>query len=205
VAERLRPLLPLLRATAADSVPTIRGLDAIALRPGYGNDLVELLRRAAPLSRAAIGLGVPDCDGDPSEDFGEAADDDFRQGALGEATCALANSLPVLSHLRAYSPDLVGWFDDFGTSGAIDANGGIGRIAGTFNAFSIAADNGLPELLSPVDPADLFGTGGSGALVDLGNLRRCPGANERDPGDGSTPFSDGGDLNCDPGQVATGP
>ena len=53
VAERLRPLLPLLRATAADSVPTIRGLDAIAVaaRPGQRS------RRAAAADDAALAGG----------------------------------------------------------------------------------------------------------------------------------------------------
>jgi hypothetical protein len=39
----------------------------------------------------------------------------------------------------------------------------------------------------------------------MGNHQRCPGSLERDPGDGSTPFTDGGTLNCDPTQVPTGP
>ena len=33
--------------------------------------------------------------------------------------------------LRAYSPELTGWFDDFGHSGFPDAFGGIGRISTT--------------------------------------------------------------------------
>lgn len=205
VAERLGPFFSLLRTASADAVPTLRDLDAIVRRPGQRNDLVELVRATVPLSRIAVGTGRPDCGENPSQDFDEAADDDFRQGALGEATCALRNSLPVLSHFRAYTPELIGWFDDFATSGAIDANGGIGRIAGTFNVFSLAVSNGLPELLSPVDPADVYGTGGANPLVDIGNLSRCPGANERDPGDGSVPYTEGGTLNCDRTQVATGP
>jgi hypothetical protein len=38
-----------------------------------------------------------------------------------------------------------------------------------------------------------------------GNDRRCPGSNERDPGDHSTPFTDNGTLDCDPSQVPLGP
>ncbi len=37
------------------------------------------------------------------------------------------------------------------------------------------------------------------------SLARCPGTNERDPGDGSTPFTDNGTLPCDPDQVPLGP
>jgi phospholipid/cholesterol/gamma-HCH transport system substrate-binding protein len=202
VAERLGPFFRELRAAAADSVPTIRDLDAILRRRGADNDLTELVRLAPDLARAAIGSGRPDCGANPSHDFGAAADDDFRQGALGEATCALRNSLPVVAFLRPYTPELVGWFEDFSTSGVLDANGGIGRIFGAFNAFTVNATNGLPDLLSPVDPATLFS--GEGAL-DVGNNARCPGALERDPGDGSVPFTDGGTLDCDPRQVATGP
>ena len=38
-----------------------------------------------------------------------------------------------------------------------------------------------------------------------GNTARCPGANERNPGDNSTPFTDNGQLACDPSQVPLGP
>jgi hypothetical protein len=137
-------------------------------------------------------------------DFEAAADDDFDQGALGEARCTLRNSMPILTHFRAYTPELVGWFDDFSTSGTIDANGGIGRIGGTFNVFT-PNESGVPELLSPVEPADVYGAAGADALLDMGNDQRCPGALERDPGDGSTPFTDGGTLDCDPTQLPVGP
>jgi phospholipid/cholesterol/gamma-HCH transport system substrate-binding protein len=205
VAERLGPFFTEFRGAARRGVPTIRDLDAIVRRRGAANDLVELTGTAVPLADAGVGEGRPECGSDPTAGFGAAADDDFSQGALGETTCALRNSVPILAHLRPYSPELVGWFDDFSTSGAIDANGGIARIAGTFNAFSLNATNGLPELLSPVDPADLYGTGGSGPIIDIGNNSRCPGSNERDPGDGSVPFTEGGALRCDAGQVPVGP
>jgi phospholipid/cholesterol/gamma-HCH transport system substrate-binding protein len=94
----------------------------------------------------------------------------------------------------------VGWFDDFSHSGIYDANGGIGRINTTFNSFS-AATPGLPSLFQPpIDPSTVFGS-----LLDTGNTERCPGANERNPGDGSTPFTEGGRLDCDPNQIPVGP
>jgi hypothetical protein len=93
----------------------------------------------------------------------------------------------------------VGWFNDFGpTSGIYDANGGIGRIALTLNAFSPS---------TPGFPA-LFGTPLSTSLnplLDTGNTKRCPGANERPAPDGSNPFTDGGTLDCDPTQLPPGP
>ena len=129
VAERLSPFFREFRAAAADSVPTIRDLSEIVRRPGKSNDLVELTRSQVPLANAAVGSGLPDCGSDPSSEFDQAADDDFSNGALGEATCALTNSLPQISTLRAYVPELVGWFDGFAHSGRDDASGGFGRIA----------------------------------------------------------------------------
>lgn len=205
VARRLRPFFSDLRAASADAVPAITDLNATIRRPGVGNDLIELVRLSRPLRDAAVGSGSPECGDDPSSNYGAAADGDFTQGALGEARCALANSRPVLAHFRPYSPDLLGWFDDFSTTGTLDANGGIGRIAGTHNVFSASATNGLPELLSPIDPDVLFGTGGSGPIFDVGNNSRCPGANERDPGDGTTPYTEGGSIFCDPSQIPVGP
>jgi phospholipid/cholesterol/gamma-HCH transport system substrate-binding protein len=200
VARRLGPFFREFRLAARDAVPTLRYLDAILRRRGADNDLVELTASAPALAEVGVGEGSPDCSVAGSS-FEAAADGDFDQGALGEATCALSNSLPIVTHLRPYSPEAVGWLDDFSTSGAIDANGGIARIAGTFNAFTLAGGNGLPELLSPVDPDQFF----SATPISIGNNSRCPGSNERDQGDGTMPFTDGGTLNCDPSQVPLGP
>jgi hypothetical protein len=119
--------------------------------------------------------------------------------------------MPQLSFFRPYTTDLVAWFDDFGHSGVYDANGGIGRISTTFNAFTISPTTGLPDLLGGLidtvtgpggesTPANFFANG----LVQ-DQLERCPGSNERDPGDNSTPFTDGGAIDCDPSEVPVGP
>jgi phospholipid/cholesterol/gamma-HCH transport system substrate-binding protein len=196
VAARLGPFFSTFRRAARDAVPTITDLERTIRRPGAQNDLVELTRDAVPLARSAIGSGSPDCGQDPNTDYRRAADHDFTQGAFGESVCALRNGLPNLSFFRSYTPELVGWFNDFGTSGIQDANGGIGRISTTFNAFTA----GLPSLppLSPI--AELAKIGGA-----VGNDARCPGTNERNPGDNSTPFTDNGTLGCDPRQVPLGP
>ena len=121
----------------------------------------------------------------------------------------MRNSAPQLSMFRAYTPELVGWFDDFGHSGFIDAIGGIGRIGTTLNPFSISLPGGTPNLLDPLTPDEQI------ASLDTGNTRRCPGGNEHpvndiDPSDDSVPFTDGGALtgdgpgNCDPTQTAPG-
>ncbi len=197
VADRLGPFFSTFRRAAADAVPTITDLERTIRRPGKQNDLVELTRDAVPLAKAAVGSGSPDCGKNPNTDYQRAADGNFTQGAFGEAVCSLQNGLPSLSFFRSYTPELVSWFNDFGTSGIADANGGIGRIATTFNAFS----PGLPDLFAkPLSPiTQIAGIGGTGKNA------RCPGANERNPGDNSTPFTDNGTLACDPSQVPLGP
>jgi phospholipid/cholesterol/gamma-HCH transport system substrate-binding protein len=218
VALKLQPFFAKLRATARGAVPTITDLDAILRRPGKANDLIELTRAQVPLAKAAIGTGAPDCGSpaDPNPSAG-AGDNNFKQGAFGEAKCALQNGLPNLAFFRPYTPELVDWFDDFGHSGYIDAMGGIGRINTSFNTFSISPPAGLgPGALDlaggPQNPNDFMTT-------DL--YQRCPGALERplddpsvgqvDPSDHSTPFTDGGgltsdpNLGCDPSQFAPGP
>lgn len=197
VADRLGPFFHTFRRAASDAVPTITDLQRTIRRPGSQNDLVELTRDARPLARAAVGSGSPDCGRNPSTDYGKAADGNFTQGAFGESVCSLRNGLPSLAFFRSYTPELVSWFNDFGTSGIADANGGIGRISTTFNAFT----PGLPDLFKdPLSPmVRVAGLGGTD------NESRCPGTNERNPGDNSTPFTDNGTLACDPSQVPLGP
>ena len=196
VAERLSPFFREFRVAARDSVPTIRDLSGIVRRRGKSNDLVELTRSQVPLARIGVGSGAPDCGSDPLADYGAAADDDFGQGALGETACGLRNQLPQVSHIRAYMPEWVGWFDGFSTSGALDASGGIGRISLTLNAFSPGVTGGINPGVPLPDIANV--------LTQINARARCPGALERDPGDGSTPFTDGDTINCDPDLVPPG-
>jgi len=199
VATRLGPFFAELRAAAANAVPTIRDLDRIIKRPKPANDLVDLTKLQVPLEKIAVG---------PVNRNGAQ-----RQGAFPESVQSLEDSLPQLSFFRAYTPELVGWFNDFGTSGFADANGGIGRISTTFNTFTFSTPPGLdtlppnlapfPLLPPPVQSVNdqFFGAAG----LSLNNLERCPGANERNPGDNSTPFTENGTLDCDPSQVPVGP
>jgi phospholipid/cholesterol/gamma-HCH transport system substrate-binding protein len=200
VADRLGPFFHAFRGAARDAVPTIRDLSAIVRRPGPQNDLVELTRDQVPLARAGVGTGSPDCGANPTTDYALAADDNFTQGALGETVCSLRNGLPALAFFRPYTPELVGWFNDFSTSGIADANGGIGRISTNFNTFTFSTP-GFPQIFSvPQTLAQQIGSG-----LTIGQRKRCPGAIERNPGDNSTPFTDNGTLNCDTSQVPTGP
>ncbi len=204
VAIRLRPFFAEFRGAAADAVPTIRDLDQLVLRPGPANDLVDLNRLQPAVTEAALGSGSPTCAANPNsvEDLQSAADDDFTQGAFGEQICALRDGRPALAFLRAYTPELGAWLDDFSHSGTIDANGGMGRISTNFNAFtpSTGVPGSLPNIFeTPLSPSEAF----AGLTQNLRS--RCPGANERNPGDNSTPFTENGTLDCDPTQVPPGP
>jgi phospholipid/cholesterol/gamma-HCH transport system substrate-binding protein len=206
-AVRLRPFFSEFRAAAADAVPTVRDLQRLIRRKRADNDLVELTKLQVPLAEIAVG---------PVRANGED-----REGAFPESVTSLEDSLPQLEFFRAYTPELVGWFNDFGGSGVFDANGGIGRFSVLLNAFTPTLPGNVPNPIPTPAGLDLDGPGGplpplpgSGEPLDsaeffnsfdLDNLERCPGANERDPGDGSTPFTDNGTLDCDPSQVPPGP
>ncbi len=215
VAVRLQPFLASLRAAAADAVPTVRDLDAIVKRGGEANDLVDLNRIQPTLTSAAVGAGAPDCGKDPVDDFATAADDDFSQGAFGESVCSLANSIPSLEFFRAYTPELIGWFDGFSHSGVIDANGGSARVAASFNTYTVADGTGLPIVGPGILPESLAEPSRLDVLT-IDATQKCPGGNERplgaaDPSDDSTPFTDGGALTdgrageCNPDDVQPGP
>jgi phospholipid/cholesterol/gamma-HCH transport system substrate-binding protein len=194
VALKLQPFTKRLRGFARDAVPTVHGLNGIINSPGPNNDLIELTRLQDPL--AQIGVG-------PVERNGAS-----RPGALPASAQSLTNSLPQVSMLRAYSPELTGWFDDFGQSGKSDAFGGIGRIATLANAFTPGAPGvicGPLELPPPIGTGACSALTASGLLSQLGikDLRRCPGSNER--GLTNDQLTQGGTLDCDPNQVPLGP
>jgi len=209
VAE-LRPFLAELRATASAAVPTVRDLDAIVRQPGSNNDLVELTRLQPAIAARAIGSGSPNCGpgAENPDDLKVAADGDFKQGAFGETVCALTNSLGTLSFFRAYTPELMGWFNTFSHIGGVDGTGGLARIGLTLSPFS-------PSVPIVPDPANLLTPEQALAGLNTDDLSRCPGRNERPVGSGddSVPFSDGGALTdgsrangeCDPSQGAVGP
>src|SRR5262249_21869083 len=151
------------------------------------NDLIELTRLQDPL--AQIGVG-------PIERNGAS-----RPGALPASADALKNSLNQVSTLRAYSPELTGWFDDFVHSGFPDAFGGIGRISTTVNEFTPGVP-GLPfcgpvqilgALCNVLQPAQLLNQ------LGIKQLQRCPGSNER--GLTSDQLTQGGTVDCNPNQT----
>ncbi|MEA2157331.1 MAG: phospholipid/cholesterol/gamma-HCH transport system substrate-binding protein [Solirubrobacteraceae bacterium] len=185
VRTKLRPLLTQLRPFARDAQPAVRDLSATVRRPGADNDLVELLRRQPALDQIATQTARRN-----------GAD---RPGALPATVKALDGITPQLAFLRPYSTDLVGWFDDFSTSGAYDAMGNFSRAALELNGFSLGP---LANLL-PVPPElrNALLTAG----VKTGRNNRCPGSVERRAPDGSNPYKPSPDFNCDASQVPIGP
>jgi phospholipid/cholesterol/gamma-HCH transport system substrate-binding protein len=168
-ARRLGPFLDQARLFARDGAPTFRDLSKTIAQPGDDNDLIELIRSFPPLAEVAM---------DDSQVNGAT-----RRGAFPETTDALNAAAPTIAFGRPYTPDFVGWMDDFSTTGGYDALGGYSR-----------AWINLSELLY-------------GAGPKLHQYRRCPGSNEEAAADGSNVFT--GDtaaaLDCDPSQRSVTP
>jgi len=130
---------------------------------------------------------------------------DLHQGPQRQApprrlpvtTSALKQATPELTFARPYAVDLTGWFNDFGTSGVYDALGGASRASTSAGAFQLLAGTLFP--IPPDMRAEAFQR-----TALLGYLSRCPGADERDPGDHSTPYVPPG-VTCDPKEVPPGP
>src|SRR5215211_762614 len=166
---RLGPFLDQARLFVRDGEPTIRDLSRTIAARGKHNDLIELIKSFPPLARTALN----------SRRINGAE----RRGAFPETTDALKAAAPTIAFGRPYTPDFVGWMDDFSTTGGYDALGGFSR-----------AWINLSEIL--------YGPG-----PKLRQFRRCPGANEQPAADGSNVFT--GDqaaaLDCDPNQRSVGP
>jgi phospholipid/cholesterol/gamma-HCH transport system substrate-binding protein len=185
VRTKLRPLMDQLRPFARDAQPAVRDLSATVRRSGTDNDLVELLRRQPALDQIATQTAQRN-----------GAD---RAGALPETIKALAGVTPQLAFLRPYSVDLVGWFDDFSTSGAYDAMGNFSRAGLALNGFS------LGPLLNALPVPPQLRNALLSAGVKIGRNNRCPGSLERTAPDGSNPYKPSPDFNCDASQTPIGP
>src|SRR5215210_5675952 len=166
---RLGPFLDQARLFVRDGEPTIRDLSRTIGRPGERNDLIELIRSFPPLARAAQ---------DERRVNGAT-----RRGAFPETTDALKAAAPTIAFGRPYTPDFVGWMDDFSTTGGYDALGGFSRAWINFSEI-------------------LYGPG-----PKTHQYRRCPGANEEAASDGSNVFTgeQAAALDCDPSQRSVGP
>jgi phospholipid/cholesterol/gamma-HCH transport system substrate-binding protein len=170
LARFLTQLRPLLQ----EAQPTIGDLRTVVSQPGDGNDLTDLLRQAPALQRAA-------------------------KPSFAHSIQALQKLTPVLTFIRPYTPDFIGWLRDFGQGAAnYDANGHFARIQPIFNAYSFS-DSPTGGTLTPIPASQRF------AGLQLA-LRRCPGAASQAPADGSAPWRDAdGSLDCDASLVPPGP
>ena len=186
VRNSLRPLFAQLRPFAQAARPTVRDLSRTIRRPGGGNDLIELL--AAQPAVDAIANKSATRNGQK------------REGAFPAMQKASQGTTPQLAAFRPYTPDVVGWFDDFSSSGVYDALGGFSRAGLQLNQFTVApaADNVLSLLPVPVDLRPLL----NGDLA-TGRNDRCPGSIERAAADGSNPFVPDSVV-CDKTQVPIG-
>jgi phospholipid/cholesterol/gamma-HCH transport system substrate-binding protein len=112
---------------------------------------------------------------------------------------ALRRTQPVLEYARPYTPDLVGWFTKFGQGAApYDANGHYARIQPIFNAFQFDSTAGGDILTFTGDSSRLAG-------LQVRRNQRCPGGAMQPPPDGSAPYRETSDFQCDPATVPPGP
>jgi phospholipid/cholesterol/gamma-HCH transport system substrate-binding protein len=172
---RLAPFLRVLRPLLDDAKPTVADLRRLVSRPGADNDLVDATRKTPRLERAA-------------------------RPALANSIKALRRSQPVLEFYRPYTPDLVGWFRDFGAGASTyDANGHYARIAPSANVFQFT-DNPAGGSLTLLDPGQRLDT------LQQRILERCPGAATAPLADGSNNrASDVPAGACDPTDAPPGP
>jgi hypothetical protein len=161
----------------------VRDLAATISSPGANNDLIELTKSSVPLADELVRT---------AERNGQQ-----REGALPAAAKAFQGQTPPTADLRPYTPDLLGWFDDFGHTGVFDANGGAARSMLNGNAFTLI--NGT---LTPIPP-DLRDQALK-QVASLGQTNRCPGAAEHAAADGSNPWKPSPDFPCDPSETLPG-
>ena len=187
VVKKLRPLFDELRPFARRAVPTVRDLSRTIRQPGPRNDLVELLRAQPAIDRIA---------NQSAQRNGKQ-----RDGAFPETRRAVEGATPQLAFWKPYSPELVGWFDDFSASGLYDALGSFSRSGLTLSAFSATPATGGG--IVPVPPELRDEALSANAITGRNN--RCPGSLERKAPDDTNPYRPTPDFNCDPTQVPIGP
>ena len=177
VAPKLNRLLQELRPLANDARPTVRDLSRIVYQKGRDNDLYDLQQTFPPVARAALDTA------NRSVDFGGGSKPVGRvRGAFPEMVDAFRDSTPIISFSRPYTPDLMGWFDDFSTTGLFDASGNFARAMTVFNVFSFTGQT--PRL---VDLNERFASFTETARYN--QYKRCPGGAETRAPDGSNVLS----------------
>jgi phospholipid/cholesterol/gamma-HCH transport system substrate-binding protein len=198
VARKSLVFLPELRQFARDARPTIARLSRITRKPGPDNDLTELNRIYPLLADIAV-----DTKRRKINFTGRDHDLGTRRGAFPEMTQAFRDSAPIVAHGRPYTVDLLGWFDDFSHTGAVDAIGSFSRTHSLVNSFTFSQTT--PDLPIPLGPAERPGNFRN--LIRMNQYKRCPGAAEEPAPDGSNVWSEEEqhELDCVEGHRATGP
>jgi phospholipid/cholesterol/gamma-HCH transport system substrate-binding protein len=180
VAKKLGPFLQTTRQFAAGAKPTLRDLSITIRRQGASNDLIELLQSVPPLESIAIESGNRSV-----SPGGHAVSVGNTRGAFPETTEAFKKGAPEIALGREYTPDFLGWLDDFSTTGGgFDALGAMARA-------QINLSESIPVPFNPVR-RDQF--------------KRCPGSAEAPLDDGSNVLSQDemDKLQCEESARATG-
>src|SRR5436190_2707384 len=195
VAKKLNPFLDQLQPLLHDLKPTVADLRSIVRRPGADNDLTELTRTFGPVASEALDTK------NRSVDFGGGPQDVGQtEGAFPTSIKAFKDAVPAIAFGRPYTPDFLGWFDDFSTTGSYDALGGISRTMVQFNPTTM--ENGIPAVIPLPKRADAYKSS-----VRTYQYKRCPGASEEPARDKSNVWSaeDQKALDCKESDRATGP
>jgi phospholipid/cholesterol/gamma-HCH transport system substrate-binding protein len=194
VARRLNPFLDQLQPLLHDLKPTVADLRTIVKKPGDANDLTELTRSFGPVASEALDKKTRSIDfGGGPQSVGET------EGAFPASIKAFKDAAPVIAFGRPYTPDFLGWLDDFSTSGGYDALGGISRTQVVFN--STTQENGIPAVIPLPQRGELYKQ-----LNRIYQYKRCPGAAEAPAPDGSNVWSadEMKALDCKEADRATG-
>jgi phospholipid/cholesterol/gamma-HCH transport system substrate-binding protein len=188
----LRPILADLRPALAEARPVAERLPALLPRL---RSVSAGLRSQTPAVRRLVRAPGPHDDAtDLLREFPGLREPGVP--VFRNLTQVLGRARPVLRELRPYIPELTsGFIAGFGGSsgGYYDANGHYARISFLGGPFSLV---GLGSLL----PIPSGGIGPAEAHV----VARCPGAADDPASDGSSPFTDEGQIGCDPSLVMGG-
>jgi phospholipid/cholesterol/gamma-HCH transport system substrate-binding protein len=104
------------------------------------------------------------------------------EGAFPTSIQAFKDGSPLIAFGRNYTPDFLGWFDDFSTSGGYDALGGISRTQVLFNATT--QENAIPAIIPLPQRGDAYKQ-----FNRTFQYKRCPGASEAPAPDNSNVWS----------------
>src|SRR3954470_16922984 len=163
VAKKLSPFLDQLQPLLHDLKPTVADLRSIVRRPGAQNDLTELTKSFGPLASEALDTKSR------SIDFGGGAQDVGQtDGAFPTSIKAFKDAVPEIAFGRPYTPDFLGWLDDFSTTGSYDALGGISRTQAVSTAPT--TETATPAVIPLPNRADAYKQ-----FVRTYQYKRCPG------------------------------